>query len=100
MSNTRIETSQSRTNSTWTGTQAYALAACCLLLGVALGYLFRGSAAPNLQSAAASTASSQQGQNAPHPQPSDAEKQAMLTQAAAPLIEAVNKDPNDYDSLV
>ena len=99
MSNPRTEPSPSRTNSTWTGTQAYALAACCLLLGVALGYLFRGSAGPGVQ-AAATSASSQQGQGAPHQQLPDAEKQAMLTQAAAPLIDAVNKDPNDYDSLV
>src|ERR1700758_750992 len=99
MSNPRTESSP-RTNSAWTGTQAYTLAACCLLLGVALGYLFRGSAAPNGQAAIAATASSPQGQGGPHQQPSDAEKQAMLTQAAAPLIDAVNKDPNDYDSLI
>jgi tetratricopeptide (TPR) repeat protein len=99
MSNTRADTSPSRTNSTWTGTQAYALAACCLLLGVALGYLFRGSAAPSMQ-AAASVNNSQPAQGTPRPQQSEAEKQAMLTHAAAPLIEAVNKDPNDYDSLV
>jgi cytochrome c-type biogenesis protein CcmH/NrfG len=100
MSSTRNEPSSSRTNSTWTGTQAYTLAACCLLLGVALGYLFRGSAAPNVQAAAVSTAGSQQGQSGSQPQPSDAQRQAMLTQAAAPLIEAINKDPNDFDSLV
>lgn len=98
MSNARTESPQSRTNSTWTGTQAYVLAACCLLLGVALGYLFRGSAAPSMN-AVASMNNSQPAQGTPRPQ-SDAEKQAMLTQAAAPLIEAVNKDPNDYDSLV
>ena len=100
MSNAKPAASQSRTSSNWTGTQAYALAVCCLLLGVALGYLFRGSAAPNPQTAAVSMTNSEQGQGATRPQPSDAEKQAMLTQAAAPLLDAVNKDPNDYDSLV
>lgn len=100
MSSTRNESSPSRTNSNWTGTQAYTLAACCLLLGVALGYLFRGSAAPNVQAAAVSTASPQQGQSGSQQQPSDAQRQAMLTQAAAPLIDAINKDPNDFDSLV
>ena len=99
MSN-KTESSPSRINSNWTGTQAYALAACCLLLGVALGYLFRGSASPSVQAAPNSIANGQQGQGGPHQQPSDAEKQAMLTQAAAPLIDAVNKDPNDYDSLI
>ena len=33
-------------NSTWTSAQAYILAVFCLVLGVALGYLFRGSASP------------------------------------------------------
>lgn len=83
------------TSSHWTGPQAYVLAAFCLLLGVALGYLFRGSASPAVASSAASA--TQPG--APQAKP-DANTQAMLAQAAAPLLEAVNKDPNDYDSLV
>jgi len=78
----------------WTGTQAYILAAFCLLLGVGLGYLFRGSASP--ASAQASTA---QSSNFTQPSP-DAQMQAGLAQAAAPLLAALNKDPNDYDSLV
>lgn len=80
----------------WTGTQAYVLAAFCLLLGVALGYLFRGSASPT--AAAANTAT--QPVAAPQPQQSNADAQAALGQAAAPLLEAVNKNPDDYDSLV
>ena len=39
----------------WTSAQAYILAAFCLLLGVALGYLFRGSASVAPAQAAAST---------------------------------------------
>ena len=96
--------SQSPTNSTtaaWTSTQAYVLAAFCLVLGVALGYLFRGSASPgatqNMASTTAST-TAQPGTEA-HPQQS-AQAQAALAQTAAPLLEAVNKNPNDYDSLV
>jgi len=79
---------------TWTGVQAYILAAFCLLLGVALGYLFRGSASP-----AAAPATPQQASTPRQPQP-DANAQAALAQAAAPLLDAVNKDPKDYDSLV
>lgn len=79
---------------TWTGTQAYVLAACCLLLGVALGYLFRGSASP----AAASAFTAVQ-QAAPQQQP-NADAQAALAQSAAPLLDAVNRNPDDYDSLV
>ena len=104
MNEEKVMPSQSPTNSTgqaWTSTQAYVLAAFCLVLGVALGYLFRGSASPgaaqNMASTAAST-TAQQGTEA-HPQQS-AEAQAALAQTAAPLLEAVNKNPNDYDSLV
>jgi cytochrome c-type biogenesis protein CcmH/NrfG len=82
----------------WTGRQAYLLAAFCLLLGVALGYLFRGSASPAAAQAAAST-TTQQGSGLQKQQP-DPNLQAALAQAAAPLLEAVNKDPNDFDSLV
>jgi len=86
----------------WTSTQAYALAAFCLLLGVALGYLFRGSASTATSQAAAATttqpASARPGQSQ-QDQP-DPAMQAALAQAAAPLLETVNKDPKDFDSLV
>jgi cytochrome c-type biogenesis protein CcmH/NrfG len=88
--------SQSTTNSTWTGTQAYVLAAFCLLLGVALGYLFRGSASPAV---AAATTPVHQG-NEFKPQQPSSDMQMAVTQAAAPLLAAVNNNPNDYDSLV
>jgi len=90
------EPSQSTPNPAWTSTQAYVLAVFCLLLGVALGYLFRGSGFPVAQPATtpALEASGLQTQ-----QP-DSSAQAALAQAAAPLLNAVNKDPNDYDSLV
>jgi cytochrome c-type biogenesis protein CcmH/NrfG len=90
-------TSIAGTNIAWTSAQAYLLAAFCLLLGVALGYLFRGSASPAASAAAAGTM--QPGSAAQAQQPS-AEAQAMVEQSAAPLLEAVNKNPNDFDSLV
>lgn len=83
----------------WTGSQAYLLAAFCLLLGVALGYLFRGSASPAAQTTASTTATSQQGSGS-QSQQTGAAAQAALAQAAAPLLETVNKDPNDFDWLV
>jgi len=79
-----------------TGTQAYLLAAFCLVLGVALGYLFRGSASPAAQ--AASVAAPVQQDNGSAKQ--GAEAQAAVAQAAAPYLEAVKQNPNDYDSLV
>ena len=102
MSEAKTAQSQSTTNSTgsvsWTGTQAYVLAAFCLLIGVALGYLFRGSA--STAAAQASAATSAQQESGFHPQQPDPNARAALAQAAAPLLEAVNKDPNDFDSLV
>jgi cytochrome c-type biogenesis protein CcmH/NrfG len=103
MSEANRPQSQSTTNSTnpagnWSGTQAYVLATFCLLLGVALGYLFRGSApAGTAQAAVPATTPPTTGAR---PQPPDPNAQAALAQATAPLLEAVNKDPNDYDSLV
>jgi cytochrome c-type biogenesis protein CcmH/NrfG len=99
MSETNTLPSQSTTNRTpgWTGLQAYGLAAFCLVLGVALGYLFRGSASPATSVAAATTAQSQDA--APKQQESAAQAEAVA-QAAAPLLEAVKQNPNDYDSLV
>jgi len=105
MTEAKSDPSPSTTNSagvSWTSTQAYVLAAFCLLLGVALGYLFRGSASTATSQAAAATttqpASAQPGQTQQE-QP-DPAMQAALAQAAAPLLEAVNKDPKDFDSLV
>ena len=88
---------QSQSESTWTSTQAYILAVFCLVLGVGLGYLFRGTAAP--ATAQASAAITQQG-SVPNSEPSQADMKAAVTQAAGPLLEAINRNPNDYDSLV
>jgi cytochrome c-type biogenesis protein CcmH/NrfG len=90
-------TTSSVSSAAWTGTQSYLLAAFCLLLGVALGYLFRGSASVATTQATAST-SAQPGSG--QQQQPDPNVQAALAQAAAPLMEAVNKDPKDFDSLV
>jgi len=85
------------TDSNWSSTQAYILAAFCLILGVGLGYLFRGSASPAASSASAATMQQPSGMGQVS---QEAEMQAAIGQAAAPLLEAVNKDPNDFDSLV
>lgn len=79
----------------WSRVQSYALAAFCLLLGVLLGYLFRGSASPAPQAVASSAQPSPAADSQP-----DANAQAALSQATATLLEAVNKNPRDYDSLV
>jgi len=83
-----------------TGTQAYVLAVFCLVLGVALGYLFRGSASPVAQTVAASApadGSVLQGQPA---QLTPEQQKAMLNQAVAPLLATLKTSPNDFNTIV
>ena len=91
---TGLSTRLSAKDQGWTNTQAYGLAVLCLVLGVGLGYLFRGSAPVSAQAATAT----QQKDN-PHQQGAG-DMQAVLAKAAEPLLEAVNTNPNDYDALV
>jgi cytochrome c-type biogenesis protein CcmH/NrfG len=84
-------TTETRSAPSWSNVQAYLLAAFCLVLGVALGYLFRGSASvPQTSGAAQTTNASSEGNQA----------QAALQQSVAPLLDAVNRNPADYDALV
>jgi tetratricopeptide (TPR) repeat protein len=77
----------------WTGAQAYVLASFCLVLGVALGYLFRGSASSVPQAPAAT-------QQSAGVQAESNQVQAAFKQSVGPLLEAVNRSPADYDALV
>ncbi len=93
-------TNGSGTSVVWTGTQAYLLAAFCLLLGVAVGYLFRGSGSPSAQATVAAATVPSQPESGSAQQPADPSAQAELAHAAAPLLDAVNQNPKDFDSLV
>ncbi len=83
----------------WTGIQAYVVAAFCLVLGVALGYLFRGSESPVAGAPATTTADSQPSQPA-QSRITPEQQKAMVAQAAAPLLAALKDNPNDFDTLV
>jgi cytochrome c-type biogenesis protein CcmH/NrfG len=85
-------TISSRVEQNWSGTQAYLLAAFCLLLGVALGYLFRGSASSMPQAVTVTQSTGVPVENT--------QAQAELQQSVGPLLEAVNRNPGDFDSLV
>ena len=85
-------TTSSGTAPSWTSVQAYVLASFCLVLGVALGYLFRGSASP-VPLAAAATQST-------IVRPENTQAQVALQQSVAPLLEALTRNPADYDALV
>lgn len=86
----------------WTDIQAYVLAAFCLVLGVALGYLFRGSASPapaTVQAAASAHSSMPQGQ-APQAQLSPEQQKAVVDQAVAPLLATLKTNPDDLNTIV
>jgi cytochrome c-type biogenesis protein CcmH/NrfG len=88
--------------SNWTGTQAYVLAVICLVVGVAIGYLLRGSAS-NEASATAPTqtavapAGMGGGMGAMQQQPTPEQMKHMADTQAAPLIAQIKDHPNGWD---
>lgn len=97
MANNQGDASVNKT--AWSGTQAYILAVFCLVLGVALGYLFRGSAPQPATTVAASTDSNApQGQSTPQLTPE--QQKAMVDEAVAPLLAILKDQPENFSSLV
>jgi len=95
-------TENKKTSSTtaWTSVQAYTLAVVCLLLGMAGGWLIRGSQAPAaapVESASAPAPGSMGG--ATNSQPTPEQLKRMADMQAAPLIEKLKSDPNDPELL-
>jgi len=87
----------------WTSTQAYVLSVICLLVGVALGYLVRGSAPP--QPAQSVVAAPPQmngtgnGMQAALQQPAPEQLRQMADTQAQPLLDQLKGDPNNADLL-
>lgn len=85
--------------SRWTPTQVYVMAAACLLVGVLIGYLFRGSAgvppAQVQQTASAPTGSAKEQQ-----MPTMEEMKRMAEKKAEPLLQQLKAKPNDAALLV
>jgi tetratricopeptide (TPR) repeat protein len=90
---------QASNHAYWTDTQAYILAVFCLALGVALGYLFRGSASPTATTAAPADGNAAQSTPA-QPQPTPEQQKAMLDQAVAPLLATLKTNPDDFDTIM
>ena len=93
-----------KTTSTWTPTQTYVMAAVCLLIGVLVGYLIRGSANPTGQVIPA--AGMQQTASAPAPgmgqpprMPSLEDLKRMADKQAEPLVTKLKADPKNVDLL-
>lgn len=86
----------------WQVKQVYAMAVVSLVVGLAIGYLFRGSQSPAPPTQPVIAAS----QPAPHPtgmggqMPSLEQMKQMADSKVAPLLEKLKGDPNNSDLLV
>jgi cytochrome c-type biogenesis protein CcmH/NrfG len=88
----------SSSQQTWTSTQAYILSVICLLLGLAIGYLLRGSAGP-APAPAAAQAQAPEATPASGAQPSPEQLKHMADTQAAPLLLQLKTDPNNPQLL-
>jgi tetratricopeptide (TPR) repeat protein len=84
----------------WTDVQAYTLAVICLLLGVASGWLIRGSQSPAASPVAVASAAASGGMSATNGQPTAEQLRQMADAQAAPMIEKLKADPKNPDLLV
>lgn len=100
---------KTNTSATWTSTQAYVLAIICLVAGVAVGYLIRGSSmdfvnssGAQSQTAGSSAPPSSGGSVMPPPvgsQPTPEQMKKMADAQAAPLLGQLKNSPNDAELL-
>lgn len=81
----------------WSSVQVYTLSAICLLIGVTMGYLYRGSTAP--QTSAPAAVQTQGIAPAANEQPTPEAMKRMAEKQVAPLLEQISKNPNDVDAL-
>ena len=85
----------------WKAKQAYAMAVVCLLVGLLVGYLLRGSSAPVVSTAAAQPeASPAAASNGAHPMPTMEQMKQMADTMAKPLLEKLGSTPNDAKLLI
>jgi cytochrome c-type biogenesis protein CcmH/NrfG len=89
------------TGSVWQAKQVYAMAVICLAVGLAIGYLFRGSQSPVAQASPAANAlpSAAPSGMGGH-MPSLEEMKQMADKQAASLLEKLKSDPNNSDLLI
>ncbi len=80
--------------SRWTAREAYLLAIVCLLAGLAMGYLVRGSSAPSVSAASVPAAPRSTPAANPVAPAGDVDLEA------APLKTALTTDPKNFDLLV
>jgi cytochrome c-type biogenesis protein CcmH/NrfG len=90
---------QYATSRGWKPAQVYTMAGICVLIGLGLGYLFRGSASNAVPASQVAQASSQGAMTAPAQMPSLDQMKQMADKQAEPLLAKLKSDPNNSDLL-
>jgi len=98
-------TTQPTVGSAWKAIQVYAMAVICLVVGLAIGYLFRGSQSPTAPAPPATNSqASAQPSAAPGgiagQMPTLEQMKEVAEKKAAPLLEQLKGDPNNTDLLI
>jgi cytochrome c-type biogenesis protein CcmH/NrfG len=95
-----VEAKQSgKVSSNWTATQTYIMAAVCLLIGVLVGYLVRGSATPAGRAAPASAEVHPPSGMGQQSMPTLDDMKRMADKQAEPLVAKLKTDPRNVDLL-
>ncbi len=89
---------QKPSGGSWSAKQVYTMSVLCLLVGVAIGYLFRGS--QSVVPATPAKAAVSQNAASPSRMPSLADMKRMADTKAQPLFEKLKSDPNNSDLLI
>src|ERR1035438_10240153 len=91
---------QPTAGSVWKANQVYTMAAVCLLVGLAFGYLFRGSQSParSVEQAGGTQPSAMAGPTGGK-MPSLEDMKGMADKKAVPLLEKLKNDPKNSDLL-
>jgi cytochrome c-type biogenesis protein CcmH/NrfG len=95
MPNEAVE--QATGGSVWQAKQVYVMAAVCLLVGLALGYLFRGSQSP---ATAARAVNATQPVSMDKQMPRLEQMKHMAAKKAEPLLAKLKTDPNNAGLLI
>jgi cytochrome c-type biogenesis protein CcmH/NrfG len=84
----------------WRATQVYTMAIICLIVGVAIGYLFRGSQSHVPVVSGQATTGDNRAASGMHQMPSLEQMKLMAETKAQPLLEELKSDPNNSDLLL
>jgi tetratricopeptide (TPR) repeat protein len=83
----------------WTSVQAYALSVVCLLVGLAGGWLIRGSQGSSVAPVDSAVAATPQSASGATGQPTPEQLRHMADKQAVPLLEGLSTDPDNPDLL-